>query len=138
MTIGEYCNRDVVTATPDQSVREAALLMQARGVGDLVIVEGMGRREPVGMLTDRDVVLGVVAPGRDADTLALGEVMSRDIETVCEDAGVLETIERMRRLKVRRLPVVDDDEALVGIVTLDDLLGLLARELSEMATVVGT
>lgn len=137
MAIGEICNREVVFARRDSTVREAAQLMRDSHVGDLIIVdERNGRRVPAGILTDRDIAVGIVAKGLDPDTLAVGDVVGPELVLVKESAGVSETIELMRAKGVRRIPVVDASGALVGIVTADDMLDLLAEELSGLARMV--
>jgi CBS domain-containing protein len=137
VAIGEICNREVVFARRDSTVREAAQLMRDSHVGDLIIVdERNGRRVPAGILTDRDIAVGIVAKGLDPDTLAVGDVVGPELVLVKESAGVSETIELMRAKGVRRIPVVDASGALVGIVTADDMLDLLAEELSGLARMV--
>ena len=137
MAIGEICNREVVFARRDSTVREAAQLMRDSHFGDIIIVdERNGRRVPAGILTDRDIAVGIVAKGLDPDTLAVGDVVGPELVLVKESAGVSETIELMRAKGVRRIPVVDASGALVGIVTADDMLDLLAEELSGLARMV--
>lgn len=137
MAIGEICNREVVFARRNDTVREAAQLMRDSHVGDLVVVEERnGRRVPTGILTDRDIAVGIVAKGLDPDVLAVGDVVGPELVLVKEDAGVSETIELMRAKGVRRIPVVDASGALVGIVTADDMLDLLAEELSALVRMV--
>ncbi|MEW6133477.1 MAG: CBS domain-containing protein [Pseudomonadota bacterium] len=137
MTIGEICNREVVVATREISVSEAARLMRHHHVGDVVVVmEEGGLRTPVSILTDRDIVVEVVAAGLDPSTLAVGEIMAPELATVQEDTGVFEAIRYMRDKGVRRMPVVDADGDLVGILALDDLLDLLAEELGALARLI--
>jgi len=137
VAIGEICNREVVFTRPGETVREAAQLMREHHVGDLVVVdERDGRRVPVGILTDRDIAVGIVAKGLNPDTLAVAEVIGAELSTVQESNGVGETIELMRAKGVRRLPVVDAAGALVGIISADDLLDLLAEELNALARIV--
>jgi len=137
VAIGEICNREVVFARRGDTVREAAQLMRDSHVGDLIIVEERnGRRVPTGILTDRDIAVGIVAKGLDPDTLAVGDVVGPELVLVKDSAGVSETIELMRAKGIRRVPVVDASGALVGIVTADDILDLLAEELSALARMV--
>ncbi|HUW51244.1 MAG TPA: CBS domain-containing protein [Sulfuricella sp.] len=133
MAIGEICNRKVVVAQRETTVLEAARLMRQHHVGDLVIVDEVsGKRIPVGIVTDRDVVLEVVAMELDASVLTAGDIMGPELTTISEGDGVYETIRYMRAKGVRRIPVVNDQEELIGIVTLDDLLELLAEEMNEL------
>lgn len=137
MSVGEICNRDVVIAEKSLSVAEAARLMRSYHVGDLVVVEEKGgRRHPVGIVTDRDIVLEVVAADINPDAPTVGEIMGPQLVVVRESEGVFESIRYMRAKGVRRIPVVDAEGSLLGIVTLDDLLGLLAEELMELAKLV--
>jgi CBS domain-containing protein len=134
MAVRDYCRRDPVTVTPDQSVREAAQRMQAHGVGMLVVVDAEGR--PVGALTDRDVTIRLVRRGRDADTTPVEAVMNSEVSVVSEAASLEVALRRMRADAVRRMPVVDGEGRLVGIVTLDDALQLISSEIAGVAEVV--
>jgi CBS domain-containing protein len=137
MSIGELCNRDVAFAMRETTIAAAARLMRHYHVGSLVVVdEKAGRRMPVGIITDRDIVVEVVATGLDAGTITVGDIMVHEIVTAPESMGVMETIQLMRVKGVRRLPVVDAGGGLAGIVTVDDLLDVLAEELSELARIV--
>lgn len=137
MAIGEICNREVVIAEKALSVREAAHLMRNHHVGDLVVVEERGgRKHPVGIITDRDIVVEVVAPGVNPEALTVVDIMGAELATVRENEGVFEALRYMRSKGVRRMPVVDGDGGLMGIVTLDDLLSLLAEEMTELAKLV--
>lgn len=137
MAVGEICNREVVIAKKALSVVDAAQLMRKHHVGDLVVVEERnGRRHPVGVVTDRDIVVEVVAAGVNPDALKVGDIMGPEVATVRESEGLFEALRYMRGKGVRRMPVVDRDGGLVGILTLDDLLGLLAEEMTELAKLV--
>lgn len=132
MTIGDFARREVVTAGPDVSLLEVAGLMATANVGSVVIVDG---RQPIGIVTDRDLVLDVLGLDRDPAELSADEVMSEDL--VVADAGddVLDVLRRMHEAGVRRIPVMDG-ERLSGIVTLDDFVALLAEELGSLAGVI--
>ena len=137
MAIGEICCRDVVIAQVEETVRDAAKLMREHHVGNVVVVEESdGKRVPVGVVTDRDIVVEIVAPGLDPETLTIGDIMLPGLASVSEETGIFETIEFMRGKGVRRMPVVAADGALVGIVTLDDLMALLAEEFYELSSVL--
>ncbi len=139
MAIGEVCNREVVVVRSGTSVADAAQLMRAHHVGDVVVVrENGGRNEPVGIVTDRDLVVEVMAEGLDPSTLTVGEIMGQALARVKEDTGVFEAIRYMRDSGVRRMPVVDACGGLAGIVTLDDLLELLAEELMYLSRLTQT
>lgn len=137
MAIGEICNREVVIVQRDTTIQEAAKLMRSHHVGALVVVrEVAGKRHPVGLVTDRDLVIEVLATELDASVITVGDIMLPKPAIVPETTGVFEAIQFMRDKAVRRLPVVDEYGALIGIVTLDDLLSLLADELSQLSTLV--
>ncbi len=136
MPIGEICKREVVFSHRNHTVREAALLMREYHVGDLVVVEENGKRKPVGIVTDRDIAISIVALGLDPDVITVGDIMGPELVTMRENQGVFETIQQMRFKGVRRLPIVGEDGALVGIVAVDDLVALFADELSELSKVI--
>jgi CBS domain-containing protein len=136
MAIGEFCNREVVFATRTTGIREAAQLMRRYHVGDLVVVDEVeGKRLPVGMVTDRDIVIEIIAQSLAIDDLTVGDIMGPQLISVEEKEDVVETIRRMRAHGIRRIPVVGQDGGLVGIVSVDDMLDLLAEELTELAKV---
>ena len=139
MLAGDVCNRIVVFAERDMSLVQAAQLMRRRHVGCLVVVDETGAgRLVVGMLTDRDIVTAVVARELDATQLTVGDVMSRELISTLEDDSVKDMLVIMRRKGIRRLPVVTSQGVLIGLVTLDDVLALLAEQLREMASVIET
>lgn len=137
MAVGEICNREVVITERGSSVVEAAQLMRTHHVGDLVVVEQRGAaRLPVGIVTDRDIVVEVVAAGVNPDALKVGDIMGAEVATVREGEGLFEALRYMRDKGVRRMPVVDGAGVLVGILTMDDVLALLAEEMTELAKLV--
>ena len=136
LTTGEICTRSVTIAFRTTTVDGAARLMRDNHVGCLVVVDEVdGRRIVVGVLTDRDIVTAVVAPGIDATTLTVDDVMTTDLVTAREDDSLIDLMRSMRRKGVRRVPVVGGQDELIGVVTLDDVLGVLSEELSLL---VGT
>jgi CBS domain-containing protein len=137
MTIGKVCNREVVFIHAQASVPEAARLMREYHVGDLVVIkEKTGKRVPVGIVTDRDIVLEVIAEGVDMDDVSVGDIMSDKLVTARESDGLLETIKLMRAKGIRRLPVVNDDNELVGILSVDDLINLLSEQIVDLARLI--
>jgi CBS domain-containing protein len=137
MPISEICNTEVVTTGRKASVQDAARLMREHHVGDVVVVdERDGERVPVGIVTDRDIVVEVVAKGVPMDTLTAGDIMSLDLVTAQENDGVYETIQMMRVKGVRRLPVVNLRGGLLGILSVDDVIGLLSDEMGEVAHLI--
>jgi CBS domain-containing protein len=130
MAIADLCTRDVVHVDTLQSVKQAARLMREHHIGSVVIVEHDGERmRPVGMITDRDVAVAVVAEGLDPTRTPVVRVMGTGIVVVREDEGIDRAFALMRAEGIRRLPVVDSTGSLVGILTADDLIYFLADEM---------
>jgi CBS domain-containing protein len=128
--LGKICTRPVVTASAQMTVDEAARAMRSKNVGALVVVNA-GR--PIGMLTDRDVTIEVVAKGRDPDTVRVGDVMHRKPVTIRQDLGILDAVKTFARTGVRRLPVVTKNGTLVGVIAVDDVIMLLGNEMGHLA-----
>jgi CBS domain-containing protein len=137
MPLGEICNREVVFIGRESSIRDAVGLMRTYHVGSVVVVdEDQGRRLPVGLLTDRDIVIELLAKDVELDKVSVGDVMSNGILTAGEEDDILETIQLIRSKGVRRLPVVDKEGGLVGIVTVDDLIDLVAEQLTDLSRLI--
>jgi len=102
----------------------------------VVVDERKGVRVPVGIVTDRDLVVEIMAAEVEQMTITVGDIMVPGLVTVNESMGLYESIQYMRSEGVRRLPVVDDKGGLVGILTLDDLLELLAEEMVGLSALV--
>ena len=137
MPIGEICVREVVVAQRDTTVQEAAHMMRQHHVGNLLVMNGKnGDSRPVGIVTDRDITIGVVATRLDPAVFTVGDLLTTELVAANEDQGVFETIQQMRLKGIRRVPVVDHDGKLVGILSLDDLIQLLAEEMSELAKLI--
>lgn len=133
MKVGEVCNREVVMANKEITVLEAAKLMRRHHVGNIVVVEGKeGPPVPVGILTDRDIVVELLAEDVDVHLLTLGEVMTFDLITAHEEEDVLSTLKKMKARGVRRIPVVGEQAELVGILAVDDLIELIAEQLGDL------
>lgn len=139
LTVGEACTRSVTIAFGTTPLNGAARLMRENHVGSLVVVdETGGKRIVVGMLTDRDIVTSVLASDLDCSTLMVEDVMSTDVVTVREDDSLIDVMQIMRRKGVRRVPVVGAEGELLGLVTLDDLLEILAQELGLLVSAIET
>ena len=137
MTIGTICNREVITVQRDATVLHAAVLMRQYHVGDVVVIENRKNKTvPIGIVTDRDIVVELVATELDCKVITVGDIIITKLIVVKDSANVFEAIQLMANEGVRRLPVVDDDGGLVGIVTLDDLLLLLSKELATLNKLV--
>jgi CBS domain-containing protein len=137
--LSEVCVLEVVSCSRKTTILEAARMMRQHHAGDLIVVDEVDEeRTPAGIITDRDIVVEVLGKGLDPAATFVGDVMvkvshlvvARDTEDLSEAA------ERMRTHGVRRLPVINHAGKLVGVVTLDDLLQLLARNANLLAEIV--
>ena len=134
MLICNVCTQQVVCTHRNATVTEAAQLMRQFHVGTLVVADGeQDRVTPIGLVTDRDIAVAVVAAQMDPDEVLVGEIMNPTLVTAREEDDVYETIQKMGLKGVRRLPVVDPDGKLVGIVSEDDLFEQLSREMTALA-----
>lgn len=133
MPVEHLARTDVVTASRDDSVQHLATQMDDEHVGSVVITDGS---EPVGIVTDRDLAVQLVAQGQDPDGITAEDVMTTDLATIRSDEGFYDATERMSEYAIRRLPVVNDDGELSGIITADDLNELLADEHEQLASVI--
>ena len=137
MRVSEFCIRNVVQCARDASALELSQLIRESHVSDIVVVDQPnGKKIAVGIVTDRDLVIEVMAKERDPALVTAKDLMGKELVTVGEGNDVYETAELMRDRGVRRTPVVDDQGALVGIVTLDDLLRIIGEQLALLARVI--
>lgn len=134
MSIKAICNRELVTVGRDDTIFKAAELMRQNHVGDVLVVEKKhDATVALGIVTDRDVVVEIVAPGLDPKVITVGDIMLPHLSSIEEDAGVFDAIKLMTSKGIRRLPVVDKYGSLIGILTLDDLLLMMAKESFSIA-----
>lgn len=136
MSVGEICNREVVIVEQGADAREAARLMREFHVGDLVVVENGEENVPLGIVTDRDLVIEVLAREVDPSAVTVLDLVSAELVTAREEEELLDSLERMRSKGIRRLPVVNARGGLEGILTMDDVLELLSEELSDVVTLI--
>lgn len=137
MPIGDFCKRDVVVIDRNATVAAAAKLMRDNHVGAVVVVgDSNGSCRPLGIVTDRDMVVEILACGLDPETILVEDIMLESLHTVSEREGVFTTIRLMREHGVRRLPVVNETGELEGIISLDDLIALLATEIEEISKLI--
>lgn len=137
VTVRDLATRDVVSVQPHTTLAECAKIMRNQHVGSVIVVDDKGRRDnPVGIVTDRDIVIETVAVELDPATLTAGDVMATPLATVRDSDDILDALARMRERGVRRLPVVDDAGSLAGIVAVDNLLEALAEQLDAVVRVV--
>jgi CBS domain-containing protein len=128
--LGKICTKPVVTASAQMTVNQAAQAMRSKNVGALIVVNA---RRPIGMLTDRDVAVEVVAKGIDPETARVGDVMRKKPMTIRDDLGIFDAAKAFAKTSVRRLPVVTKSGVLVGVIAVDDLIMLLGNEMGHMA-----
>lgn len=136
MNIGTICQRNVVTVRPFDDLTAAAQLMREKHIGYLVVAQpdlSASGLKPVGVLTDRDIVIAVVAGQTDPRTLRVEDVMTREPVTVPLSASIPAALQEMRRIGVRRMPVLGSRGELEGVLSLDDILDTLASELQDVA-----
>ena len=128
--LDKVCTKPVVTASAQMTVSQAARAMRSKNVGALVVVNA-GR--PIGMLTDRDIAVDVVARGMDPDSMRVGDVMRKKPLTIRQELGLLDAARAFAKSGVRRLPVVDKRGALIGVIAIDDIMILLGNEMGYVA-----
>jgi CBS domain-containing protein len=134
LSIKELCKRELVTVGRDDTIFKAAELMRQNHVGDVLVVEKKhDTTVALGIVTDRDVVVEIVAPGLDPKVITVGDIMLPHLACIEEERGIFDAIKLMTSKGIRRLPVVDSNGSLIGILTLDDLLLILAKEFFSIA-----
>jgi CBS domain-containing protein len=137
MRISEMCTRDVVCCRPDTTALEAARLMRSRRVGDVVVVSDGQEPVPLGLVSDHDLAVEVLGNGREAGIMPLSGLVRAPVVIAADYEDVHAALERMRAHGVRRMPVVDDRGTVVGLVTLDDLLGALLADMRALLQTTG-
>lgn len=135
MPVSDLCSKNLVCVEKGASLQYAAQLMKKHHVGGVVVVESNGKSKPVGMLTDRDIVLGIVAENLPLST-KVQDVMSTDIVKVSKGKGIAEVVDQMESKGVRRVILVDDAGNACGLVSSDDILQLVAREMNGLGRLV--
>jgi len=126
----EILNRNVITIGPTAPVSEAAYLMMSEDIGAVIVVDE--EMSPIGILTDRDLVISVIAEGRIPEEVIVEEVMSKDLVYVDEDTNILDILSTLSEYSIRRMPVTKDGR-LTGIISVDDLIVVIATELTDLA-----
>jgi CBS domain-containing protein len=129
----DFATATVAVAEPETSALAAAQLMRQHHVGALVVVDALEKSRPLGILTDRDLVLGLMAEGLDPEIFTAGDIMSTELVLASPEMDAMDAVQLMRNNRLRRLVIVDDAGRLVGIVTMEDVLELLTRELADLA-----
>lgn len=133
MNIGRICSRVTIIAEVGDSLLETARLMRKHHVGSLIIVSSKqdGSR-PVGIITDRDIVVQAISEEINLDSVIAGDIMSSDLLIAREDDDLFDTFESMCLKGVRRVPVVNEEGLLIGILSVDDLLEVIVDEMKNL------
>lgn len=126
----DFATSVVAVVEPETTALQVAKLMRMHHVGALVVVDAQEKSKPLGIVTDRDLVLELMAEGLDPAIFTAGDIMSLSLVLARPDMDVMEAAELMKMHRLRRLVIADDAGQLVGIVTMEDVLDLLMRELS--------
>lgn len=124
----------VAVVEPETSALVVAKLMRKHHIGALVVVDAQEKTRPVGIVTDRDLVLELMAEGLDPTVFTAGDIMSVDLVLASPEMDVMEAVQLMKKHRLRRLIMTDEQGRLVGIATMEDVLELLAQELASLAT----
>ena len=117
----DIMTKDLVTCMPGTTIVEVAQLMKEEDIGPVLVVDNEQSKTLVGIVTDRDIVVKAVADGRDVNTTRVGDVMSKKLVTCRADDGVDTAMKKMAQFQLRRIPVVEDNVRLVGIIAQADL-----------------
>ncbi|NIP31495.1 MAG: CBS domain-containing protein [Candidatus Dadabacteria bacterium] len=134
MSLGNLCRKDVVTVKPGTLVKEVTKLMEEKNIGSVIITDD---KEMFGIITDRDIALGIVNKDLNPQQTTVDELMTHNFVLVLrEDIGLYEALEQVKRSAVRRFPVVDINGNLKGIITLDDIITLLSKEMADVASII--
>jgi CBS domain-containing protein len=137
MEVGAVCQRLVFVIRGSDEVTRAAQLMREKHVGYLVVVELNPLARPVGVLTDRDIVVGVVAREVDPKAVRVGDIMTVNPVMARESDSVEAALQKMRDFGVRRLPIVNYRRELVGILAMDDVLKVIAGNVQQVVNLIG-
>jgi len=136
-TLANLCRHPVRVVTPATTIREAAEIMREQHIGALVVVaEVSDAPKPIGIVTDRDIVVAIVALDLNPNVFLVDDLLGRPLVVAGRGARVREGLELMKAHGVRRLPVVDESGVLTGIVTFDDALGEIAADMSRVSAVI--
>lgn len=135
MSLESLCRREIVCVNRTTKVIAATKMMEEKNVGCVVVVD---TDKPVGILTDRDVMIRLVNNGLEAEKTPVSDIMSQEIITLNQGTGLYEALEQIKDSKscVRRFPIVDDNGSIKGIITLDDVIYLLGKEMSDVSEII--
>jgi len=134
----EFATTLVAVVEPETSALDVAQLMRMHHVGALVVVDALDKNKPLGIVTDRDLVLELMAEGLDPAVFTAGDIMSIDLVIADPEMDAMDAVQLMRKHRLRRLVITDSSGHLAGIVTIEDVLALLTRELADLAVDLGS
>jgi CBS domain-containing protein len=134
MRVEELCTPNVITIVAAASIVEAAKQMREHHVGDVIVLPDSGDGYPIGVLTDRDITVELVAQDLPLSGVSVGDVMSRDIVTVKAQDDLADALEMMATNAIRRIPVIDENDEIVGILSIDDVISVIAEELKKVSS----
>ena len=136
MSLGKIYSNAVISISENGTIHECAKLMKEKHVGTVLVLSEQGDKKPLGIITDRDIVVKIVSKKNDLSNIKVTEVMSTDLLLLPKQQGIKEAIEAMKSKGVRRVPILDDDKKVCGIVSVDDLIMLLVNELSSLSGLI--
>ena len=136
MLVSDLCTRKTLVIREEKSAHDSAKLMKQYNVGCLVVVKSLeDHNTPIGIITDRDIVIKAMLNERDPHTITVSEIMSTPALTVAESTSIIDALMKMRYNSIRRVPVVNPKGQLVGILSLDDILDSISKELNEITQI---
>lgn len=133
MAVSQMMTQDVTSLPENASVMDAAKFMTGMNVGSVIVMDGS---KPIGILTDRDIMVRVMVEGKDPNATKISDIMVSPVATVSEDKDILDVTHLMSEKKVRRCPVVNSKGMVVGMIALDDILVSLGQEMQDIASVL--
>jgi predicted transcriptional regulator len=133
MPVSDFCSSKLISVSPKASIIDAAKLMKVKGVGSLLVMEA-GSKRCKGIITDRDITLYAVAEGGWGD-MQVSEVMSRQVATISKKSGLHDVLDKMQKHELRRIVVTDEEGDACGILTSDDIVQLLAKEMNMLGSI---
>lgn len=135
MSLSSLCNKEVICVEMGINIEEVGNLMEEKNIGCVVVIDS---GKPCGLVTDRDILIRVINRGHNPKETYVDDVMSELVLTLDEDMGLHEALEKVKGMSVRRFPVTDKSGNLSGIITLDDIIYLLGKELSDVASIINS
>lgn len=139
MSVGQHCDKKMSLLAQDASILEAAQVMRKNHVGEVVIVEQQADKTiPVGIITDRDLVIEIIAMEIDLEQINVGSIVCFEIITVSKDTSLTKALEIMQLHGVRRAPVVDGNGALMGLISIESILKVLSQDMAKILKLFNT